>query len=214
VGDREGRRDTRGRRSPPNSNHAKELEQATVLYADIDGSTSMVDGHSWFFAAEIYKAYLRCASEIIRSEGGTIAAYDGDRVMAVFFKGAKNTAAVRSGLKIHAAVRNIISPAFEAVYKDTSFELKHVVGIDTSPLHVARVGVHGDSDLVWIGRAANYAAKLCGLSGTPTWITKAVYDGMLDKTRFSDGVDMWKKGSWRDMNNMDIYSSTYYWTTI
>jgi hypothetical protein len=41
---------------------------ATVLYADIDGSTSMVDSKVATFAAEAYKTYLLCASRIIRSE--------------------------------------------------------------------------------------------------------------------------------------------------
>jgi class 3 adenylate cyclase len=67
----------------------------TVLYADIDGSTTMVDSKKAEFAAEIYKAYLLCASRIIRSEDGVITAYDGDRVMAVFIGNAKNTSAVR-----------------------------------------------------------------------------------------------------------------------
>ena len=44
----------------------------TVLYADIDGSTNMVDSKIATFAAEIYKTYLLCASRIIRSEEGVI----------------------------------------------------------------------------------------------------------------------------------------------
>src|SRR4051812_48025910 len=67
-----------------NANHAKDLEQATVLYADLDGSTTMVDNWKWWFSAEVYKCFLRCAGQIIRSEGGVITAYDGDRIMAVF----------------------------------------------------------------------------------------------------------------------------------
>jgi class 3 adenylate cyclase len=56
--------------------------QATVLYADMADSTDLVDGHEPHFAAEIYKAYLRCAARIIKHEQGTITAYDGDRLMA------------------------------------------------------------------------------------------------------------------------------------
>jgi class 3 adenylate cyclase len=56
---------------------------ATVLYADLDGSTNLVDQYLPGFAAEIYKTYLHCAAKIIKSEGGVITAYDGDRVMAV-----------------------------------------------------------------------------------------------------------------------------------
>lgn len=193
-----------------NANHAKDLEKATVLYADLDGSTSMVDKYKWEFSAEIYKTFLRCASQIIRSEGGVITAYDGDRVMAIFTGGTKNTDAVRCALKINYAVSEIIQPAIDAQYK-TDFKLSHVVGIDTSQLRTSRIGVRGDNDLVWIGRAANYAAKLTNESGKPTWITKAVYDSMLDDVKFHNGQDMWQKAYWTSMNNMEVYSSTYWW---
>lgn len=63
-------------------NDAVELKPATVLYADLDGSTNMVDNKSWTFAAEIYKSYLYCASRLIRNEGGAITSYDGDRLWA------------------------------------------------------------------------------------------------------------------------------------
>ena len=33
------------------------------------------------------------------------------------------------------------------------------LGIDTSKLFVARTGIRKSNDLVWVGRAANYAAK-------------------------------------------------------
>lgn len=58
----------------------------TVLYADLSGSTKLVDTKKAAFAAEIYKAYLPCAARIIKSQGGVITAYDGDRVMGVFIK--------------------------------------------------------------------------------------------------------------------------------
>src|SRR5215469_10663410 len=80
---------------------------ATVLYADLADSTKLVDEHTKEFAAEIYKAYLHCAGKIIRDEGGVITAYDGDRIMAVYIEGAKNTAAVRTAMKINFAVREI-----------------------------------------------------------------------------------------------------------
>jgi class 3 adenylate cyclase len=146
-----------------NSNHAKEIESATVLYADIDGSTNMVDKFKWWFAAEVYKAYLRCAGQLIRSEGGDITAYDGDRVMAVFTGERHRSRAVIAALRINWAVENVINPAIKGKYASVEFTLKHVIGIDTSGLYVSRIGVHGDNDLVWIGRAANHAAKLCAV---------------------------------------------------
>ncbi|WP_222413968.1 hypothetical protein [Rhizobium leguminosarum] len=54
------------------SNDAVEFERATVLYADLTASTSMVDTLGWQKAAEIYKTFLFCAGKIIRDKGGTI----------------------------------------------------------------------------------------------------------------------------------------------
>ncbi len=195
-----------------NANHAKDLETATVLYADLDGSTKMVDNYDWSFSAEVYKTYLRCASQIIRAESGVITAYDGDRVMAVFTGGSKNTSAVRCALKINYAVCNIIRPALKAHYPSKNFTLKHVVGIDTSRLRTARIGVRGDNDLVWVGRAANYAAKLTSLADKATWITQAVYDQMHKSVKISNGTNMWEARLWTPMNNLFIYCSSYWWT--
>lgn len=194
-----------------NANHAKDFEKATVLYADLDGSTNMVDSYDWTFSAEIYKTYLRCAAQVIRSEGGVITAYDGDRIMAVFTGGSKNTSAVRAALKINYAVIEVIRPAMKAQYPSKEFTLKHVVGIDSTQLRTARIGVHGENDLVWIGRAANYAAKLTSLAQKATWITKAVYDNMKDEVKFSNGTNMWERRLWTPMGNMEIYCSTYWW---
>jgi class 3 adenylate cyclase len=187
-----------------------------VLYADIDSSTNMVDGRPWWFSAEIYKAYLRCAGALIRSEGGDITAYDGDRVMAVFTGDSKNTCAARCALKINCAVDTIIQPAIRAYrFGHADFVLKHKVGVDTSQLHAARIGIRRDNDLVWIGRAANHAAKLTAIPVGPNiWITKDVYDNINESVKFCAGVDIWVKQRWSQMNDIEIYSSTYTYTFL
>jgi class 3 adenylate cyclase len=150
------------------SNAAVNLD-ATILYADLCDSTDLVDHYKPQFAAEVYKTYLLCAAKIIRSEGGTITAYDGDRIMAVYLGGNKNTSAVRTALKVHYAVKNIIMPSMKTQYPTTTYTLKQAIGIDSSKLFVARTGVRGANDLVWVGRAANYAAKLASLN-TPEYL--------------------------------------------
>lgn len=194
------------------SNDAVKLT-GTVLYADLSQSTAMVQQRTPEFAAEVYKAFLHCAAKIIRNMGGVITAYDGDRIMAVYLGDYKNTNAVKSGLKINTACRDIIQPALKRQYPTTTYELKHTVGIDTSSLFVARTGVRGDNDLVWVGRAANWAAKLSDLPDThPTWITKAVYDVMTDEVKTGkDGRAIWEQMSWTAMSNETIYRSNWWW---
>ena len=190
--------------------------QATVLYADLADSTKLVDGYKPFFSAEMYKTFLHCAAKIIRSEDGFITAYDGDRVMAVYIRELKNTRAVRSALKIHYAVSHIINPAQQAFYTTTGFTLKHVVGVDTSELFVAKTGVRGANDLVWVGRAANYAAKLASLPDPfPTYITKEVHDAIINELKIhTDGRAIWEPVKWNNFDNRIIYRSNWWWSIV
>lgn len=192
-------------------NDAVDLE-ATILYTDLDESTKLVDNYRDEFAAENYKTFLQCATKIIRSEGGFIRSFDGDRVMGVFIGGSKNTSAVRCGLKINFAVKKIIQPKMDSQY-NTKYTMKHVTGIDSTKVMVAKAGIRNSNDLVWIGKAANHAAKLSGMSSKyPTWITDKVYDAMLDNTKYSDGKNMWEQRQWTAQGNRRIYRSTYWWS--
>lgn len=197
----------------PLGNTAVEFDRATILYADLSGSTKLVDAESWMFAAEIYKAYLHCAASIVRSEGGEIVSYDGDRVMGIFIGKSQTTPAARAGLKINYAVQKVINPALQKQYS-TTYAVKQVVGIDTSEIRAARTGVRGDNDLVWVGRAANYAAKLTDLNlSERTWITKEAYAYLLDtaKYRQRDRAHMWKSYNWTQMDGHPIYGSGWTW---
>jgi len=156
---------------------------------------------------------LRCAARIISDEGGAITAYDGDRVMAIFLGQTKNTQAVRAAMKIAYAVEQVINPALKIQYTDTDYTVAHSIGIDVSPIHAASIGVRGDNDLVWVGRAANHAAKLAGKHGYPIWITKEVHDVISNdfKKDSNTGVSYWHRSSWTEMGNRDIYGTTYFY---
>jgi len=188
------------------------LLDGTVLYADLDESTNLVDSYKPEFAAEIYKSYLHCAAKIIRTEGGAITSYDGDRIMSVFIGNSKNSDAARTALKINYAVKNIINPSIEAQYPKSSFSVSQVVGIDTSNLFVARTGIRGSNDLVWVGRSANYAAKLSARSGPPSQITADVYNRLNDASKFgANGKNMWEKTTASELGHITIYTSSWWW---
>lgn len=195
-------------------NDARFFERATVLYADLSESTALVDTMTWQFAAEVYKAFLHCAASIIRDEGGAITSYDGDRVMGVWIDGSQSTRAARCGLKINYAVEKIINPALNKQY-NTDFVLKQNVGIDTSRLRTTRTGVRGGNDLVWIGRAANYAAKLSAADGAAkTWVTEELFGRMAKCVKFGGQPSkepMWSQYTWTEFDDRKIYGSTWRW---
>jgi class 3 adenylate cyclase len=184
----------------------------TVLYADIDGSTKMVDRFNPQFCAEVYKAYLHCAGKIIRSESGVITAYDGDRVMAVYVGQSMHDRAVRSAMKITRAVQQTINPYIKSL-RQAHFQLMQSIGIDTSRLFVVRTGVRGANDLVWVGKAANYAAKMSAISEAPyhIFITQEVYQGLGSTCTHANGTNMWM---YKDWSGMRILKSNYIWNTL
>lgn len=191
-------------------NHAV-LVDGVVLYADMSESTQLVDENENWFAAEMYKAYLHCAAKVIKSENGTIVSYDGDRIMAVFIGKAKNTQAANAALKINFSRVMIINEAIKSNYPNSHYRVQHTVGIDASDLYVARTGVRGSNDLVWVGKAANHAAKLGDLSNNyPSKVTKEVFDRMNDSAKYSsDGKLMWEAADWTSTGRV-IYRSTWW----
>ena len=194
-------------------NDAVKLE-AAVLYADLAESTSLVDNHSAKFAAEVYKTYLHCAAKLIEFNGGVVTAYDRDRVMGIFIGNAKRSNAAKTALHINYAVTQIIQPSLNKQYPSYDYVVKQAVGVDVGDLLVARTGVRGANDLVWVGRSANYAAKLCGLrvGEHRSFITEQVYSQLntaskIDKT---SGKDMWEPWYW-DEKGIDVYASSWRW---
>lgn len=196
------------------TNDAVHFQTATILYADLDGSTNLVEKKKWEFAGEVYKTFLYAASRLIRNNGGSIVSYDGDRVMGIFISKSQRNDAVSCALEINYAVKKIVQAELEKAWK-TDFKIRHVIGVDTSIIRAARTGVRGDNDLVWIGNAANLAAKLTSLSAdNPTWITKRVYDYLNDKQKLgSKGENIWRKWTWNEHDDQEIYSTTY-WRTL
>jgi class 3 adenylate cyclase len=190
--------------------------KGTVLYADLADSTDLVLKKCKHFAAEVYKAYLTCASRIIRANNGVITAFDGDRVMAVYIGGNKNTDAAKTALQINYAVREIINVKMKEFYTRETYEVRQSVGIDTSDLFVARTGIRKYNDLVWVGRAANFAAKLCGLreGGYASYITEDVYTFIGDSSKYSSNTPrrcMWEKVYWPE-RGINVYRSSWTWT--
>lgn len=191
-------------------NDASRIE-ATVLYADLADSTLLVDSYDPAFAAEVYKAFLHCAAKLIRANGGKITAYDGDRVMAVYVGSTKNSSAVRTAMQLNLAVDEIIHPALMVQYPGVEYRLKHVVGIDTSDLFVAKTGIRGSNDLVWVGRAANHAAKLSALSDRyQTYVSKDVFDKLSPGVKTApDGRSMWESARWTEFDGRIIFRSNW-----
>lgn len=185
----------------------------TVLYADLIDSAGLVNGFRAWFAAEIYKAYLLGVCRVIQNHQGEITAFDGDRVMAIFTGESKNSTAAKCGLQINHLVSEI-NKLIKTAYPTTAYTLHQVVGIDTGDLFVVKTGIRDSNDLVWVGRAANYAAKLCALreENYRTYITADVYNALNEASKLGGNPKtlMWEARSWTE-TGLTIYRSNWSW---
>lgn len=197
----------------PLNNHGTRLD-CVVLYADMADSTKLVMNKKDVFAAEVYKAFLKTCCRIIRNEGGEITAFDGDRVMAVFIGDSKNSSATKAALKINYAIPNIVNRRLVAAYPTNQFAIDYSIGIDSSKLLVARTGIRGSNDLVWVGNSANLAAKLCSLrdGDNRIWITERVFDCLNKEVKYAGEKELliWDLHTWNTYG-INIYSSSWLW---
>lgn len=179
---------------------------ATVLYADLTDSTGLVLSRSREFSTEIYKTYVYAASKAIRAHEGSVTAFDGDRVMGVFMGGMMRNHAVDAAFHVAAIVEDIIQPQLDDMYGVGSYTVNQKIGIDRSTLLVANTGMRGNNDYVWVGTAANNAAKMAALRrGYTTYITAQVFD-VLDKHNLS-GVS--GGALWADLGTTDLGYQLY-----
>jgi class 3 adenylate cyclase len=117
-------------------------------------------------------------------------------------------------LQINYVVSQIINPKLKTRYSDQNYQIRQVVGIDTSKLFVARTGIRGTNDLVWVGRAANYAAKLSNINepGYSSYITDDVFQLMLDEAKYggTENFLMWESRRF-DKLGINIHRSHWSW---
>lgn len=193
---------------------------ATVLYSDLADSTALVLDYLPHIAVEVMKCFLAAASRVIRSEGGRIRSFDGDRVMGIYLGKAKNTSAARTALKINWAFRNVVAPRLQAAYSELhtgTFALRHATGVDTSLLYAVRGGMRNNNDLVWVGRAPNIAAKLSSIRMDPfySYVTPEVYQMMNESAKYQDGtgVPMWEYCEWSEHPEVGgVWRSSWWWS--
>lgn len=172
--------------------------EATFLYADLAESTILADKCPWQTTAKIIRSYLDSAVRIIRHHGGEIRSFDGDRVMGIFIGSTPNTNAANCAREIDWVVHNVINPKAKAKFrsiKENDITIKHCVGVDKSIARAVRSGIRNNNDLVWIGKAPAFAAKLSDIRDYPyeVYISSESYNRLADSAKISGGKNIWIK---------------------
>ena len=122
-------------------------------------------------------------------------------LMGVFMGDSKNSSASNCGREIHWAVRKIIQPAAFKQFKsisDNGIEIRNCSGIDVGEVRAVRSGIRDNNDLIWIGKAASFSAKLSDVrdEGYNTYISSRVYNQLNQAAKFDgNSKNMWSSTS-------------------
>lgn len=190
------------------------IADLTFLFIDIRKSSQLHDTYGYIDAAKIYQSFHDINVRIINSRDGQVRAFDGDRIMGVFSGDRKNNNAVEAALNIRWAISNILNPKFKP-----EFAINIGIGIDTGKTLITKVGKGRDlsnNDLVWVGKACNYASHMCNESRNMIYISPTVY-GVLDGTnKESDGKNIWTNVNMtlKNGNVVPCYRTTYWWEAL
>ncbi len=143
---------------PATSNLGGRLAEVSVLFADLEGFTSMAERMNPEGVGALLNRYFEVVVPTVLDEGGSVMSFGGDAVMAVF--NAPNacsdhaTRAARASLRIQEAISRLRSePGFEAA---PPFR----IGVNTGQVLVGNVGSAELRTFTVIGDAVNVAARL------------------------------------------------------
>lgn len=189
---------------------------ATFLYADLAGSAKLSDVCPWDTTAKVIRAFLDISTRLIRAHGGEIRSFDGDRVMGVFMGESKNTSASKCGREIHWVVRKILHEKAKQKFlsiRNNNIEIRHCVGIDTGEVRAVRSGVRNHNDLIWIGKAASFSAKLSDVreTGFHTFISSRVYNMLADDAKKDGNTNLWAQAKFTFAGKEETVYKSNHW---
>jgi class 3 adenylate cyclase len=146
----------------PDSQLGAERRQLTVLFCDLVGSTTLSARLDPEDLRSIIATYHRCCTELVERNGGFVARYMGDGVLAYFGypRAHEHDAehAVRTGLSLVEAVPRLETAA--------DFPLQIRVGIATGLVVVGDlIGAGAAQEEAVVGETPNLAARLQALAG-------------------------------------------------
>jgi class 3 adenylate cyclase len=188
--------------------------ELTFLFVDIRKSSQLHDTYGHIDAAKIYQSFHDINVRIINSRDGQVRAFDGDRIMGVFSGDRKNNNAIEAALNIRWAITNILNVKFKPEYA-----INIGIGIDTGVTLITKVGKGRDlsnNDLVWVGKACNYASHMCNESENKIYISPTVYNKLADSNKISKGKNMWQSVNMVLKNGKTVlcYKTNYTWSVL
>ncbi|HEV7806738.1 MAG TPA: adenylate/guanylate cyclase domain-containing protein [Solirubrobacteraceae bacterium] len=138
-----------------------ERKVVTVMFSDLRGFTAYSEKHTPEEVIDVLNVYLTVMSDVIHEHGGTLVAYMGDGIMAVFGAPADQPDHADRAL---AAAEQMTGPAlesFNAMLRERGDEPFRIgIGLNSGPVMAGNVGSQRRMEYSTIGDTTNTSARL------------------------------------------------------
>jgi adenylate cyclase len=181
----------------------------SVLFSDMENFTGISEDMTPSNVINLLNEYLTEMTNIVFEEGGIIAKYQGDGIMAEFGVPipVSNHAdmAVRTGLRMHQRLKELR----QEWLKRGVPQLRCRIGINTGPMVIGNIGSNQIFDYTAIGDAVNLASRLEGANkryNTFLMISESTYENLtpgIFKTRILDVIKV--KGKTKAVKIYEVY---------
>jgi class 3 adenylate cyclase len=159
---------------------------ATSLFCDFAGTTSLISKYDNKFSTWILKSYLYYMSSVAQHHGGLISAFEGDGLLVSFFGDDQIARAIECARVMNFYVRQKLNNQISAHFPNIDYNAVHVIGIDKSYVTFIDVGLPGCSHKLCVGTSVNNSANFTRINDVRfnTYVTESVYRGAANKFEF------------------------------
>uniref|UniRef100_UPI0026174627 adenylate/guanylate cyclase domain-containing protein n=1 Tax=uncultured Kiloniella sp. TaxID=1133091 RepID=UPI0026174627 len=133
--------------------------EATILFADVVGFTSLTERLGPTKTVNVLNSYFDEMTDIIMENGGIVATFHGDAILAIFNVPLEDTKHAEHALK---AAQAMLSRVKQGSFADETLSIR--IGINTGSVVAGNVGGGGRQSYTVYGDAVNLAARLEALA--------------------------------------------------
>ncbi len=136
------------------------LVEATVMFTDIQGFTTLSETLQPEETVELLNAYFSVMNAIIHKEGGTVNNFIGDAVVAIFNVPIQNATHAKSAVQAARAIQQALATETFTLASGRTVSLPTRVGINTGSVCAGVIGSSERQGYTVYGDAVNLAARI------------------------------------------------------
>lgn len=160
-----------------------EEREASILFADIRGFTTLCENRSPAEVLDLVNRYLTCMTSVIEFHQGVVDKYIGDAIMALFGAPLEMPNSAQAAVDAALGMQTAIGKLNAELRSEGQPEIRIGVGVNTGPVVAGNMGSESRLNYTVLGDTVNIASRVEGLTklyGLVCVVTGATRDACPD----------------------------------